>query len=284
MAEGFKLLSNRGYTSTVYFIPGQPPRVCKAFNQDSIDTLYPVERAAYERFAANDHPASILKYYGVHEHIPAGIVLEYAKNSDLHDYLWQQTHVGQARPDNAILCRWARQAVEALEFAHSIGVYNADIHCINFFLDQDLNLKVGDWAGASIDGSKSRSSYRLRYRLFDADGTDVPRSMGITAITEIFAMGTALYYMVTSHEPWPELYEPEEREEIKKRIREKDFPDTSGLPVLADIIWKCWHVEFTSMTEVKRAIEAETRLNGPKCSEEAIPPVANDPRPKSRVH
>lgn len=264
VSEGLAVLSSRGYTSTIYYVPGDPPRVCKVFHQgDSIDNLYPVEKAVYERFTAHDHPSSILKYYGTHGSIPAGLVLEYAANSDLHDYLWQRKHTGQAGPGNALLYRWAGQAAEALEFAHSIGVYNADIHCINFFLDQDLNLKVGDWAGASIDGSKSHSSYRLRHRLFDADGTDVPRSMGITAITEIFAFGTALYHMVTGHEPWPDLREPTERKEVKKRIREKDFPDTSGLPVLADVIRKCWHVGFTSMTEARHAIDAETRLNTP---------------------
>jgi hypothetical protein len=147
-----------------------------------------------------------------------------------------------------------------LEFAHALGVYNSDIHCVNFFLDQDLNLKVGDWAGASIDGGRSRSSYRLRYRLFDADGTDIPRATGITALTEIFALGTALYFMVTCQEPWPDLREPEDREEIKKRIRAKDFPDTSLLPVLGNIISRCWYVKFTSMTEVLHAIEAERKL------------------------
>jgi hypothetical protein len=139
-------------------------------------------------------------------------------------------------------------------------VYNSDIHCVNFFLDQDLNLKVGDWAGASIDGGRSHSSYRLRYRLFDADGTDIPKATGITALTEVFALGTALYFMVTCQEPWPDLRAPEDREEIKKRIRAKDFPDTSLLPALGNIISRCWYVKFTSMTEVLHAIEAERKL------------------------
>ena len=131
--------------------------------------------------------------------------------------------------------RWASQAAEALEFAHTVGVYNSDIHLLNFFLDGNLDLKVGDWAGASIDGWPSQSSYRLRHRLFDSDGRDVSRVEGISAKKEIFALGTALYCMVAGHDPWPELREPEDREEIKKRIQEKEFPDTSILPVLGDV-------------------------------------------------
>lgn len=275
MTEGYKVLDSWGYTSTVYYLPGDPPRVCKSFNEDCNKTHFPVEKEAYERFSAHNHPSSILKYYGIHYSIPAGIILELAEKKSLYKYRWDQKQSGNPDPETGVLYRWAGQAAEALEFAHSLGVYNSDIHCVNFFLDQDLNLKVGDWAGASIDGSPSQSSYRLRCRLFDAGGTDIPRATGITAITEIFALGTALYFMVTCQDPWPDLREPEDREEIKKRIQEKDFPDTSVLPVLGDIISKCWNVEFTSMTEVKHAIEAERKSNISDGSSEAILPASN---------
>lgn len=260
MAEGYKVLDNHGYTSTVYSLPDDPPRVCKSFNEDCVETHFPVEREAYERFSAHGHPSSILKYYGVHDSISAGIILEHAQKGSLHVNRWEQKQRQKPEPESEVLYRWAMQATEALEFAHSLGIYNSDIHSVNLFLDQDLNLKVGDWAGASIDGSRSHSSYRLRYRLFDTEGKDVPRA-GITAITEVFALGTALYYMVTSQEPWPELREPEDDDEIVKRIREKDFPDLSVLPVLGSVILKCWNVEVKTMTEVKHAIEAEKILN-----------------------
>lgn len=261
MTESYNIFDSGGYTSTVYHLPGDPPRACKSFNKECVETHFPVEKEAYERFSAHGPPSSILKFYGVHTTIPAGLILELAENKNLNKYRWDMKHCQYpSDPSPEILYRWARQASEALEFAHSLGVYNSDVHCVNFFLDQDLNLKVGDWAGASIDGGQSHSSYRLRYRLFDANGTDIPRATGITAITEIFAFGTALYFMVACHEPWPELREPEDREEIKKRIRAKEFPDTSSLPVLGSIISKCWCVEFTSMTEVLHAIEAEHNM------------------------
>lgn len=261
MTEGYKVLDSDGYTSTIYYLPGDSPRVCKSFNEDCIKTHFPVEKRAYERFSAHSHPSSILKYYGIHDSIPAGIILELAEKQSLWRYRWDQKQFGNPDPEAEVLYRWAGQAAEALEFAHSLGVYNSDIHCVNCFLDQDLNLKVGDWAGASIDGSRSQSSYRLRCRLFDAAGTDIPRAMGITAITEVFALGTVMYSMVTCQDPWPDLREPEDREEIKKRIQRKDFPDTNGLTVLGDIISKCWNVEFISMTEVRHAIETERKLH-----------------------
>lgn len=261
MAEDYKVLDDsHGYTSTIYYLGGDPPRVCKSLNEDCVKTHFPVEREAYERFSAHKQPSSILEYYGIHDSIPAGIILEHAEKGSLHNYRWVQKKQFGQDPQTEVLYRWAGQAAEALEFAHSLGVYNSDIHCVNFFLDQDLNLKVGDWAGASIDGGWSHSSYRLRYNLFDSSGKDVPRATGITATTEVFALGTALYYMVTCQEPWPELREPDDDEEIKKQIRDKNFPDTSMLFVLGDVISKCWNVEFTSMTEVKHAIEAERKF------------------------
>ena len=194
MTEGYKILENsHGYTSTIYCLPGNPPRVCKSINADRIDTHFPPEREAYERFSAHDPPSGILRYYGIHDTLPAGIILGLAEKGSLWQYHDTQCRSGKPILVPEFLYRWAFQAAEALEFAHSLGVCNSDIHPINFFLDRDLNLKVGDWAGASIDGKKSYSSYRMRYRLFDADGGDVSRMTGISAATEIFALGTALY-------------------------------------------------------------------------------------------
>lgn len=260
MADGYEILDTSGYTSTVYYLPGDPPRACKAFNKECVTTHFPVEKEAYERFSKHNPPSSILRYYGNHDVIPFGIILELADKKNLHEYRWdikRWQHPSDPLPET--LYRWASQAAEGLKFAHSLGVCNSDIHCVNFFLDQELNLKVGDWAGASIDGAKSHSSYRLRYRLFDTDGKDVPRATGITASTEIFALGTAIYYMVTCEEPWPELREPDDREEIKRRIRTKKFPDTRSFPILGNVIRRCWYVDFTSMTEVCDAIEEERK-------------------------
>ena len=97
------------------------------------------------------------------------------------------------------------------------------------------------------------------------------RAQGITAATEIFALGTAIYYMVTGHDPWPDLCEPEDREQIKRRIIDSDFPNTVQLHVLGDVIRKCWHLEFESMAEVKRAIDAERDLYTSKgCTTESF--------------
>ena len=145
MVDCFKIFDDSGYTSTIYYPPGEPPRVCKSFSGDFERTHFPVEKEAYERFSsAHTHPSSILKYYGVHNSIPAGITLELAEHKNIARYCWEQRVSKNWVPTSGILYRCAGQAAQALEFAHSQGVYNCDIHWANFFLNQDLNLKVGD--------------------------------------------------------------------------------------------------------------------------------------------
>lgn len=242
-----------GHTSTIYRLPNRTiPLVCKSVHPHFADLLLPVEQAAYERFSAHDPPQGLLSYHGMRDEIPAGMILEFAELGNLQDWL-----LGGHVPTKDMLYKWTYQATEALEFAHGLGVLHADIHCMNFFLTKTLDLKVGDWGGASIDGGKSHCSYRYSHRLFGVDGTDIPAEKGISKATEIFALGTAFYVMISGEEPWPEFKEPKDRLEIRERIVNRRFPDTGGLRVLSDVVVKCWNGGFDSMTEVRHAIEDE---------------------------
>ncbi|TKA22849.1 hypothetical protein B0A50_07749 [Salinomyces thailandicus] len=251
-------LDHQGYTSTVYHLPNDPTRVCKSFNQAFRNDLYPVEKAVYERFTAHGPPPSILAYYGPHPSLLASLILDYAEQGNLWNYLGERDSLNTPPPNATLLLRWARQATEALAFAHDLDIFNGDIHPSNLFLDGALNLKVGDWAGASIEGSLSRSSYRPRYRLVDAEGRDVPSTEGVTVRTEIFALGSALYFLVTGKEVWGEI---EGGEEIRRLFAGGEFPRTDGLLVLGEVVERCWMGGFGSMEEVRQVIgEEEGRM------------------------
>ncbi|THZ77838.1 hypothetical protein D6C84_08387 [Aureobasidium pullulans] len=266
MTDEFDILPHtHGYTSTIYILaptPSSPtPRICKSFNSSCIATHFPVELEAYTRFSAAAAAAStnpnIPIFYGVHPTLPAGLVLSRAGNRDIYDYLWQQRHMEQPPPEKGLLHRWCQQAAAALEFAHGLGVLNSDIHPVNLFLDDGLDLLVGDWAGASIDGGISHSTYRLKYRLYSEDGKDVVEKEGISAKSEIFALGSTMWYIIAGKEIWDELTEPSDEREIRRRLAGKEFPNTSGLAVLGNVVMKCWRAEFREMKEVRRAIEVE---------------------------
>ncbi|KAF2808635.1 kinase-like protein [Mytilinidion resinicola] len=169
--------------------------------------------------------------------------------------------VEQSPPPPEHIYRWARQAAEALSFAHSCGVLHADIHCSNFLLDSNLDLKVADFAGASIDGSRSWSCYRYSHRLFEPGDDDCNKGKGmkITVQSEIFALGSAMYAMIQGHDPFVELEHANDWAEVRRRIQKREMPDTSCLPILAEVIRKCWNLEYATMREVLDAIEADRK-------------------------
>lgn len=253
-----RLPNSHGHTSTIYLLPPQTNAteslICKSVHPHFATTLFPVEKEVYERFsAASDAPASLLTYHGTHTDIPSGLILEFAENGNLQDWLLNTAEP----PSNALLYRWTLQAAEALSFAHNLGILHSDIHPANSFLTADMELKVGDWGGAAVDGRPSFCSYRYKYRLFDADGTDIVKEHGVSATTEIFAFGMAVFAMVGGEEVWPELEEPRDWEEIRRRISQARFPDTRELRVLGDVVEGCWGGRYESMEEVRVAIERE---------------------------
>jgi serine/threonine protein kinase len=106
-----------------------------------------VEAKVYERLTGPPQNSSptILCYYGRDDY---GIILGYTKNGGLRQYMRKACTLS-----NTLILRWARQAAQALLFCHENHVLHGDINCSNLFLDKELTLKLGDFAGSSIDGS-----------------------------------------------------------------------------------------------------------------------------------
>jgi serine/threonine protein kinase len=229
--------------------------ICKSVHPHFATTLFPVEKDVYERFStAQDAPSGLLTYHGIHTSIPSGLILELAENGNLQDWL---DGAAAQPPSEDLVYKWISQAAEALSFAHNLGILHSDIHPLNFFLTSSLDLKVGDWGGASVDGSLSYCSYRYKYRLFTSNGTDIAKECGISAATEIFAFGMTVFVMVSGQEVWPELEESRDWEEIRDRISTRRFPRTKDLRVLGSVVEGCWNGRFSSMEEVRVAVERE---------------------------
>ena len=125
---------------------------------------------------------------------------------------------------------------------------HGDLNCSNLFLNRDLKLKLGDFAGFSIDGSPALVCYSSSHTL--------PATLNGTAVSqesEIFAFGSTLYEMVTGSEPYIGLAE----KEVERLYSLKKFPDTTNLDILGPVILKCWRLEYKSMCDVLKGIEEE---------------------------
>jgi len=105
-----------------------------------------IETRIYDRLNDGGVHDGLLKYHGSSRD---GIILGYACNNSLRLYMAQQR--GRRVPLSLRL-RWAEQLIATLSFTHSKGILHGDISCNNAFLDEELNLKLGDFAGSSIDG------------------------------------------------------------------------------------------------------------------------------------
>ncbi|KAL8713135.1 MAG: hypothetical protein Q9220_002656 [cf. Caloplaca sp. 1 TL-2023] len=247
-----EVFDKSGYTSVIHKVPGAD-RVVKSFLPECVENHFSSEKIAYERFAKVSRPPNILQYHGVAANDKAGLVFELAENRDLYRYLWNSETQQKRLIEPQLLYKWAHQAATALAFAHSLNVIHSDIHCANFVLDDHLDLKVADWAGASVDDGVSYSCYRTTHSLLCVQGK---RSWpGVQS--EIFAFGSALHNMITGHDIFPELDYEEDHNEIVRRLRDGEFPDTSNFSVLADVTSNCWRLQYKSMQDVVDAIEIE---------------------------
>lgn len=178
-----------------------------------------------------------------------GIELAHMVNGNLARYLrgenghWavsdKEREVKVAAIREEMRVQWACDAAEALQVLHEHGVFHCDVQATNFVLDEELRLRVIDFEGSSLDGSRATSVELVNYYLprpFD----DPP-----TATTEVFALGSFIYEIMTGNPPYKEL----DDDEITELFVKKQFPPVDHLPC-GDIMMKCWHSQLHSAKEV----------------------------------
>ncbi|TVY87071.1 hypothetical protein LAWI1_G008296 [Lachnellula willkommii] len=90
------------------------------------------------------------------------------------------------------------------------------------------------------------TSLQQRLRWFHGDYADVK--------TDLFALGSAIYFIMMGHEIFPDLDSNTDDEEIERRFRDGEFPVDSQL--CDAVTRKCWAQEYDSAQEVLNDITA----------------------------
>lgn len=197
------------------------------------------------RFLSWDDQQSILK-------------TQYMQNGNLKSFINSQ----QCSTRDKI--RWIQQAGDAIQvscttdldllpvlslaqFLHSREVIHCDIKPDNFLLDQNLDLKICDFAGSSLRGSKALVCGSTRFWRPTLPQTPCE------AQDDIFALGSTIYTILTGNEPFGDL----ESADVEIRFSSAEFPDTSNLP-FDEAMQSCWGGQ-ASIQQVCDLIETTAR-------------------------
>ena len=188
------------------------------------------ETRIYERLGS--HPRLVqMKHW---DPVDCTLTLEYMPNGNLKDYL--AAHDEDVSP--ALRCRWAIEAAEGIELLHSYGIIQGDVGPHNFLLDDCLGLRICDFGGSSLDGSRATVIAGVRYRLPSPPGQ---RIQPATVTEDLFALGSTIYFIATGRDPCSDLSE----EDVERLYRDRVFPELSGVP-FAESISQCWKQEAES--------------------------------------
>lgn len=145
-----------------------------------------------------------------------GIILEYMPNGNLRNYL----RLKAAKLDLAQRLQWACDAAEALHLVHSYNIIHCDVKPENFLLDTRLRLQIIDFSGSSIDGLYASAFESVRFCL------PRPWEAPSTIATDVFALGSTIYEIMTSTQPYMEHTD----EEVEDLFRQGEFPVVDNLP------------------------------------------------------
>lgn len=192
-----------------------------------------------------EHPR-IIRLQQSHE---AGILLEYMPNGSVGRY------IRDIAPTTSLQQRlkWVSQAAEALAYVHSKNILHCDMSIGNLLLDANLDIKLSDFQGRLLspdgtillDGGAGQGALSSMPR-DDEDYCDIK--------TDIFALGTTAFFIITGHLPFTELDPLEDEDEIQQRFKDGDLPPLEQYQG-GNIIHNCWRGNYKLAGEMVQDLQ-----------------------------
>lgn len=194
------------------------------------------EKLVYQRLG-REH-CGIVRYFGVLEN---AIIVQFACQTSIRQYFARQ----RKPVPLSVKLRWVRQLTDAIGFIHSRNVFHGDISCNNVFLDDKLDVKLGDFAGSAIDDLPPLICYETSHEL---PGEDISRR------TELFALGSTIYEIMTGSKP----YKDRPDHEVSDSFENGCYPNLESVAAFRHIITKCWNQSYTNAEEALLDVKMES--------------------------
>ena len=126
-------------------------------------------------------------------------------------------------------------------FIHSKGIIHSDLAARQFLVDGSLHVRLSDFGFSSFgDGDVLGFENPSHHLPRDVDG-----NMPSTVRSDLFALGSTLFEIITGKPP----YEGKSDEEITQLYSDGSFPNVKGI-LCEHIIMGCWQGSFMSAAEV----------------------------------
>ena len=220
-----------------FFKPGPAP-----FAHPSDIERFESEVAIYERLGSHER---ILRCYGLHPTEKA-LCFDYLSRGDLGHYL---AHIGIDNVPYSTRLRWIVDVAEGITFLHSKGVVWVDAVPSNMLLTNDLRIVLSDFSGSSML-PKYFPSVEPHGVWVEPNNTQ--KYPFFTETQDRFAFGTLVFVLILGcypHCDGPAVSSEEEERRIE-HLHETGVFDhrvtKEAYPVLAEVIQKCWRVEYES--------------------------------------
>ena len=208
-----------------------------AVEDDIVEEEFQIEKKIYDRIG--NHP----RFLTVCRWETRVLVFDRMKES-LRHALKNLRQTTTTLP-NPLVLEWALQMAQGLEHLHANSILQVDLGCHNILLDRHGSLKYCDFAGSSIDGSAPTVQPGKRSQ-YPTDDPHEPH----TIKHELFAMGSALYELSTTFEPYSDM----NNATVATLFAARRFPDTTHL-LLGNVIQRCWHGCYGAAAEITRDVK-----------------------------
>jgi serine/threonine protein kinase len=182
---------------------------------------------------------------------PFGIWLEEATHGDIGNYLKTRG----ATVTKHQRAKWCFQVAEAVEYLHSKKVIHRDLRPENLLLNRNLDLMLCDFGGSQYSSFNGLGLPNA--------GFFQPLVTEVSELTDIFALGSTMYTIMTGQLPHQELVRDAEDYDaiVDVRFRNGKFPDVSNIEG-GQTILECWLGQQNDVRNIKARLETELRASG----------------------